>query len=353
MRIDLRREPAVPGHDDASVLVDLVDDCRDRLRTAPSRRAEPRRARSLLRSQRRPEGELRGVVRPGCPYDAYRFRRAKAFNLRRETDAEGLQHASTKSRRAGGSLRTRRLRVDPSASRTAAERAMTSADHSRDEDKRGGLVRRVLSPGPNPEERLEELLADRRRELDEHAERLHESIAELERREELLRDSRASVERVLRIGTSDLEAREAELTSYLRDLTDRETHLTAAEEDLARRRQELGAVELKRADGRTSRARRRGARSGSSKSARRIPRTRTRARLRRSSVRAGLRPRRGVPTRRARPRPTRARARVRGERRDIRRRARRDRLPFPAIRDAAPISYAARAAADAGPSGSS
>jgi hypothetical protein len=124
---------------------------------------------------------------------------------------------------------------------------MTSADHGHDEDKRGGIVRRVLSPGPNPEERLEGLLADRRRELDEHAERLYETIAELERREELLRDSRASVERVLRIGTSDLEAREAELTSYLRDLTDRETQLTAAEEDLARRRQELGAVELKRA----------------------------------------------------------------------------------------------------------
>jgi multidrug efflux pump subunit AcrA (membrane-fusion protein) len=124
---------------------------------------------------------------------------------------------------------------------------MTGADQSREEDRRGGLVRRVLSPGPNPEERLEELLANRRRELDEHARRLHESIAELERREELLRDSRTSVERVLRIGTSDLEAREAELTSYLRDLTDRETRLSEAEEDLARRRQDLGAVELKRA----------------------------------------------------------------------------------------------------------
>jgi hypothetical protein len=124
---------------------------------------------------------------------------------------------------------------------------MTSADHGRDEERRGGIVRRVLSPGQNPEERLEELIAERRRELDEHAQRLHESIAELERREELLRDSRASVERMLRMGTSDLEAREAELTSYLRSLTSRETEVAAAEEDLARRRQELGAVELKRA----------------------------------------------------------------------------------------------------------
>jgi hypothetical protein len=124
---------------------------------------------------------------------------------------------------------------------------MTSADPHRTDDRRGGIVRRVLSPGPNPEERLEELLAARRRELDEHAARLHESIAELERREELLRDSRASVERMLRLGTTDLEAREAELTGYLRDLTERETMIARAEDDLARRRQELGAVELKRA----------------------------------------------------------------------------------------------------------
>ena len=125
---------------------------------------------------------------------------------------------------------------------------MTSTDQSRDDDRRGGgLVRRVLSSGPNPEERLEELLAQRRRELDAHAEQLHASIAELERREELLRDSRASVERMLRLGTSDLEAREAELTGYLRELTEREKLVAQSEEELGRRRQELGAVELKRA----------------------------------------------------------------------------------------------------------
>jgi hypothetical protein len=124
---------------------------------------------------------------------------------------------------------------------------MTSTDQSRDDDRRGGIVRRVLSSGPNPEERLEELLAQRRRELDEHAEQLHASIAELERREELLRDSRASVERMLRLGTSDLEARETELTGYLRELTEREKLLGAEEVELGRRRQELGAVELKRA----------------------------------------------------------------------------------------------------------
>jgi hypothetical protein len=124
---------------------------------------------------------------------------------------------------------------------------MTNTDSTHEDEHRGGLIRRVLSGGPNPEERLEELLAQRRKDLDAHAEQLHASIAELERREELLRDSRASVERMLRLGTSDLEAREEELAAYLRELTDREKELTLAEEELAQRRQELGAVELKRA----------------------------------------------------------------------------------------------------------
>lgn len=124
---------------------------------------------------------------------------------------------------------------------------MTSADHESGEERKGSLVRRVLSPGTSPEARLEELLAVRRSELEVHAERLRESIAELERREELLRDSRASVERMLRLGTTELEAREAELTGYLRELSARETALAEAEHDLGQRRQALGAVELKRA----------------------------------------------------------------------------------------------------------
>src|SRR5262245_17941631 len=124
---------------------------------------------------------------------------------------------------------------------------MTSPDEHETDEAKPGLVRRVLQSGPSAEQRLEELLARRRTELDAHAERLRESIAELERREELLRDSRASVERMLRLGTSDLEAREAELTDFLAGITEREAALSAAEEDLAHRRQELGAVELKRA----------------------------------------------------------------------------------------------------------
>jgi len=125
---------------------------------------------------------------------------------------------------------------------------MTNPEHREQPDEGlGGLVRRVLSPGPAPEEQLEQLLSERRRQLDEQAARLDATISDLERREELLRDSRASVERMLRLGTSDLEARERELLDFLRELTDRETRVAEAEAELARRRQELGAVELKRA----------------------------------------------------------------------------------------------------------
>ena len=126
----------------------------------------------------------------------------------------------------------------------------TVNDPSRQEpedDGLGKLVRRVLSHGPTPDERLEEILAKRRRELDETAARFDASIADLERREELLRDSRASVERMLRLGRSDLEARENELTEFLRELTEREARVAETEAEMARRRQELGAVELKRA----------------------------------------------------------------------------------------------------------
>ena len=88
---------------------------------------------------------------------------------------------------------------------------MTTTDSSHEDDRRGGIVRRVLSPGANPEERLEELLDQQAgASLDAHAEQLHASIAELERREELLRDSRASVERMLRLRDIRPRSREQE-----------------------------------------------------------------------------------------------------------------------------------------------
>ena len=124
---------------------------------------------------------------------------------------------------------------------------MTSADDHDHDEPRSGLVRRVLSSRAATRGAARGAPGPASHELDEHAARLHESIAELERREELLRDSRASVERMLRLGTSDLEAREAELSEFVRELTEREARLSEAEADVARRRQDLGAVELKRA----------------------------------------------------------------------------------------------------------
>ena len=100
---------------------------------------------------------------------------------------------------------------------------------------------------PTPEERIEALLAGRRRELETEAARFEESVRDLERREELLRDSRASLDRLLRLGTSDLDSRESELAQLIHELTSREERLREEELELARRRGELGAVELKRA----------------------------------------------------------------------------------------------------------
>ena len=127
---------------------------------------------------------------------------------------------------------------------------MSNVDPTREQEEPeglGGLVRRVLASGPSAEERLEQILAARRRELEETASRFDASLADLERREALLRDSRASVERMLRLGRKDLDAREHELTEFVRELSEREAELARAEQEIADRRQELGAVELKRA----------------------------------------------------------------------------------------------------------
>jgi uncharacterized protein (DUF3084 family) len=118
---------------------------------------------------------------------------------------------------------------------------------SAEPDRLGAILRRLLARGPTSEERLEEFLAEHRRQLEEQAARFDETIADIERREGLLRDSRASVERLLRLGTSDLEARESDLADLVLELTEREANLRAAEAELVRRRGELGAVELRRA----------------------------------------------------------------------------------------------------------
>ena len=97
------------------------------------------------------------------------------------------------------------------------------------------------------EERLEALLAERRRELDEHARRFEDTVSDVTRREESVRDARISVERVLRVGAADLEARETEVAELAHELQVREARIREDEAELARRRGELGAVELKRA----------------------------------------------------------------------------------------------------------
>jgi hypothetical protein len=108
-------------------------------------------------------------------------------------------------------------------------------------------MRKILGSGLPPEEDLEDLLADRRRELEVQAAMLEETVKDLERREGLVRDSRASLERLLRLGTSDLDSRESELVALIRELTAREERLGHDEAELAQRRSELGAVELRRA----------------------------------------------------------------------------------------------------------
>jgi chromosome segregation ATPase len=111
-----------------------------------------------------------------------------------------------------------------------------------------GQMRKILGGGSGtPPEEIEELLMERRRELETQASALEDAIADLERRESLLRDSRASLERLLRLGTTDLDSRESELVQLIRELTAREERLQDSEAELARRRSELGAVELKRA----------------------------------------------------------------------------------------------------------
>ena len=108
-------------------------------------------------------------------------------------------------------------------------------------------VSRKLGHHDTPEERLEQLLAERRRELEEHAGSFESAVSNLGRREELVRDARTSVERALRVGTADLDAREGDLADLAHELTKREARIRAEEASLADRRSELGAVELKRA----------------------------------------------------------------------------------------------------------
>lgn len=111
----------------------------------------------------------------------------------------------------------------------------------------GGIVRRVLSRDPSAEERLDQILSERRRELAEQASIVEQTLEDLERREARLRDSRASIERLLRLGQRDLDLRETDLVRLGRELDERQARIEHEQEELTRRKVELGAVELKRA----------------------------------------------------------------------------------------------------------
>jgi hypothetical protein len=124
-------------------------------------------------------------------------------------------------------------------------RSHDDPDDRKDEEQ-SELARRVLAHSGTPEEKLERLLAERTRELEEQAARFQQALADLERREQMLRDMRASVDRMLHLGATDLTARESVIEEVSREVEERQTRLLADEAELARRRSELGAVELKR-----------------------------------------------------------------------------------------------------------
>ena len=127
------------------------------------------------------------------------------------------------------------------------ERERDEARATEEPDWLGAVSRKHVHHDTTPEERLEQLLAERRRELEEHAGRFESAVSDLGRREVLARDARTSVERALRVGSADLDAREADLADLASELTKREAQIRAEEASLADRRSELGAVELKRA----------------------------------------------------------------------------------------------------------
>jgi chromosome segregation ATPase len=131
----------------------------------------------------------------------------------------------------------------PRRSRAEAEAEAAPAETTESET---DLARRVLAHASSPEEKLERLLAERSRELEDQAMRFDRAMEDLERREALLRDMRASVERLLRLGSTDLTEREVEIQELDREVAEREARLAEAEAELNRRRSELGAVELRR-----------------------------------------------------------------------------------------------------------
>ena len=107
------------------------------------------------------------------------------------------------------------------------EREPDAERHDEGPDWLDAVSRKLGDHDSTPEERLEQLLAERRRELEQHAGSFESAVADLGRREELVRDARTSVERALRVGTADLDAREADLADVAHELTTHEARIRA------------------------------------------------------------------------------------------------------------------------------
>ena len=109
-------------------------------------------------------------------------------------------------------------------------------------------LRHLFSHTGSPvESAIEELIAERSRELEARTEQLAATVADLQRREERARELRVAVEEMLRHGSAELDDRHAQLNELAAELTRREEAHATAERELAERRSELGAVELRRA----------------------------------------------------------------------------------------------------------
>src|SRR5262245_37078117 len=109
-------------------------------------------------------------------------------------------------------------------------------------------LRHLFSHSGTPaESAIEELIAERGRELELRTEQLAATVADLQRREERARELRSAVEEMLRHGSSELDERHARLNDLAAELGRREEALAAAEAELSERRGEVGAVELRRA----------------------------------------------------------------------------------------------------------
>lgn len=110
-----------------------------------------------------------------------------------------------------------------------------------------GRLRSLFAATDEGGEPIEQLIAEKGRELEERTERLVATVSDLERREEQARELQVAVETMLREGSAELDVRHAELTALAAELTRRDSELAARVAELEERRTELGAVELRRA----------------------------------------------------------------------------------------------------------